>query len=104
MCSECICKLGVSVDLSASLSIALPTGGCWQIQMNLLFVPERPYYLCLLPCYYTSFAMLDNHYSSHREREASMPVSTHTNTQEAAALHAVWRAQALGGAAHRRPF
>lgn len=50
------------------------------------------------------FAMLDNHYSSHREREASTPVSIHTNTQEAAASHAVWRAQAPGGAAHGRPY
>lgn len=50
--------------------------------MNLLLVPERPYYLCVLPCYYTSFAMLDNHYSSHREREVSMPACMHTYTQE----------------------
>lgn len=53
--------------LSAFLSVALSTNGFWWIQMNLLLVPESPYYLCLLPCYYTSFARLDNHYAPHGE-------------------------------------
>ena len=47
--------------------------------MNLLLVPERPYYLCFLPCYYTCFARLDNHQAPHREVKSKC-VHTHTHT------------------------
>ena len=47
--------------------------------MNLLLVPERPYYLCLLPCYYTSFARLDNHQAPRREVKSKC-VYTYTHT------------------------
>ena len=47
--------------------------------MNLLLVPERPYYLCFLPCYYTCFARLDNHQAPHREVKSKC-VYTHIHT------------------------
>lgn len=73
--------------------------------MNLLLVPERPYYLCLLPCYYTSFARLDNHYAPHRG-EASAPACTrtHAHSHVAAAFTQHGELQAPGGAPQEGSF